>query len=139
MKIFIDTNIFLDLILKREKYKEALQIFNAIEQGRFEAFVLDITILNIDYIAKKQTKDIRDFLALINRLFKVVGASNGSIKKALELNNNDLEDNLQYITAKDSKCKIIITNDKKFINKDIQLMSSDEFCVSITTGIDSLR
>jgi predicted nucleic acid-binding protein len=23
MKIFIDTNIFLDLILKREKYKEA--------------------------------------------------------------------------------------------------------------------
>ena len=139
MKIFIDTNIFLDLILKREKYKEALQIFNAIEQERFEAFVLDITILNIDYIAKKQTKDIRDFLALINRLFKVVGASNGSIKKALELNNNDLEDNLQYITAKDSKCKIIITNDKKFINKDIQLMSSDEFCVSITTGIDSLR
>jgi len=139
MKIFIDTNIFLDLILKREKYKEALQIFNAIEQERFEAFVLDITILNIDYIAKKQTKDIRDFLALINRLFKVIGASNGSIKKALELNNNDLEDNLQYITAKDSKCKIIITNDKKFINKDIQLMSSDEFCVSITTGIDSLR
>jgi len=139
MKIFIDTNIFLDLILKREKYKEALQIFNAIEQERFEAFVLDITILNIDYIAKKQTKDIRDFLALINRLFKVIGASNESIKKALELNNNDLEDNLQYITAKDSKCKIIITNDKKFINKDIQLMSSDEFCVSITTGIYSLR
>jgi len=132
MRVFIDTNIFLDLILKREKYKEALQIFNAIEQGRFEAFILDITILNIDYIAKKQTKDIRDFLVLVNRLFKVVGASNKTIKEALELSNDDLEDNLQYICAKDSQCKVIITNDKKFISKEIQLMKSDEFCIFMT-------
>jgi predicted nucleic acid-binding protein len=46
MQIFIDTNIFLDLILKREKYKEALYIFNSIEQGLFDAYILDITILN---------------------------------------------------------------------------------------------
>ena len=48
MKIFIDTNIFLDLILKREKYKEALLILNEIAQEKFEAIVLDISILNIE-------------------------------------------------------------------------------------------
>ena len=127
MKIFIDTNIFLDLILKRDNYQEALIIFNAIEQQKFEAYILDITILNIDYIAKKQTKNIKDFLTIVNKLFKVIGGSNLSIKKALELDNNNLEDNLQYISAKESKCKIIITNDKKFIKNKIQLMTSDQF------------
>jgi len=129
MKIFIDTNIFLDLILKREKYQEALNIFNAIEEQKFEAVILDITILNIDYIAKNQTKDLREFLVIINQLFKITGGSNLSIQKALEIKNNDLEDNLQYICAMESKCKIIITNDKKFINEKIQLMTSDEFCM----------
>ncbi len=129
MKIFIDTNIFLDLILKRAKYKEALMILNAIEQKRFEATILDITILNIDYIAKKQTKDLRSFLIVINRLFKILGGSNLHIKKALELENNNLENNLQYIIAKDSKCKLIITNDKNFIGKDIELLTSEQFCL----------
>ena len=127
MQIFIDTNIFLDLILKREKYKEALHIFNSIEQGLFDAYILDITILNIDYIAKKQTQDIREFLNVVNKLFNIVGGSNTSIEKALRIDNNDLEDNLQYISAKSSKCKIIITNDKKFYKKDIKTMSSEEF------------
>jgi predicted nucleic acid-binding protein len=127
MQIFIDTNIFLDLILKREKYKEALYIFNGIEQGLFDAYILDITILNIDYIAKKQTQDIREFLNIVNKLFNIIGGSNTSIEKALRIDNNNLEDNLQYISAKSSKCKIIITNDKKFYKKDIKIMSSEEF------------
>ena len=80
MQIFIDTNIFLDLILKREKYKEVLHIFNSIEQGLFDAYILDITILNIDYIAKKQTQDIREFLNVVNKLFNIVGGSNTSIE-----------------------------------------------------------
>ncbi len=128
MQIFIDTNIFLDLILKREKYSEALSIFTAIEQKQFIGIVLDITILNIDYIAKKQTKDIREFLLLINKVFKVVGATNETILDALKVDNNDLEDNLQYISAKNTKCTLIVTNDKKFIKKNIRVFTSEEFC-----------
>ncbi|WP_434235245.1 PIN domain-containing protein [Aliarcobacter cryaerophilus] len=56
IKIFIDTNVFLDLILKRENFHDALLIFNAIEKKLFEGIIVDITILNIDYIAKKQVK-----------------------------------------------------------------------------------
>ena len=127
MKIFIDTNIFLDLILKRENYKEALILFNAIEQELFEGVILDSTILNIDYIAKKQIKDIREFLSLVNKTFVVVGATNFEIKEALKLENRDLEDNLQYIMAKKSDCKMIISNDKNFLQKELQVISSKEF------------
>ena len=127
MKIFIDTNIFLDLILKREYYKEALAIFNAIEQKVFTGFIADITILNIDYIAKKQIKDIREFLQLINTTFYISGATNDIVKQALQIDNNDLEDNIQYLIAKEQNCKIIITNDKSFYTKDIKVLSSVEF------------
>ncbi len=132
MKVFIDTNIFLDLILKRENYKEALLIFNAIEQGLFKGVILDITILNIDYIANKQTKNLKDFLIVINNLFEIIGGTNELIEEALRINNNDLEDNLQYVAAKNSKCKIIITNDKKFYRGGIlEVLTSKEFPVSV--------
>ncbi len=127
MKIFIDTNIFLDLILKRDSCRDSIAILNAIERGIYEGVILDITILNIDYIAKKQVKDIRDFLNLINTTFTVLGASNSSIEEALSITNSDLEDNLQYIIAKDSKCDVIVTNDKKFFRANIEIVSSSDF------------
>jgi len=127
MKIFVDTNIFLDLILKRENFHDALLVFNAIEKNLFSGVVLDITILNIDYIAKKQVKDIKEFIQLINKNFSVGGVSNEMILQALEIQNNDFEDTLQYLSAKDNDCDCIITNDKNFYKCDIETLSSTEF------------
>lgn len=127
MKIFIDTNIFLDLILKRDDFEKALLIFNAIERRVIDGTIADITILNIDYIAKKQVKDIRDFLKHINQRFQIVGADNESISEALNIDNNDLEDNVQYILTKKHKCEIIVSNDKTFYSKNIPVISSAEF------------
>jgi predicted nucleic acid-binding protein len=127
MKLFLDTNIFLDLILKREEFDKALLIFNAIESRLFSGVILDITILNIDYIANKQAKDVKEFLRLINKNFEIVGISNEMIERALKIDNNDLEDNLQYLSAINSKCEIVITNDKSFYTKDIETVSSSEF------------
>lgn len=127
MKIFIDTNIFLDLLLKRDASEEALEIFNSISSGEFEAVILDITILNIDYVAKKQTKDIRSFLHLINENFEIVGATNSQIKQALELENSDLEDNLQYISALENSCDLIVSNDANFYSKDLEVLTSVDF------------
>jgi len=38
MKIFLDTNILLDLLLERENFKEAMIILNSVERGIYEAF-----------------------------------------------------------------------------------------------------
>ena len=127
MKIFIDTNIFLDLILKREFYKESLIIFNAIEKNIFEGIILDITLLNVDYIAKKQVKDIREFLTAVNSLFKIVGADNSMIEKSLEISNLDLEDNLQYVCAEKLDCVCIVSNDKNFHSINIPVLRSEAF------------
>ena len=36
------------------------------------------------------------------------------ISKALEIENNDFEDTLQYLSAKSADCEYVITNDKSF-------------------------
>jgi predicted nucleic acid-binding protein len=127
MKLFVDTNIFLDLILKRENFHDALLIFNAIEKKLFEGVVLDITILNIDYIAKKQVQNIKEFIKLINASFSVVGVSNEMIAKALEIEHSDLEDTLQYLSAKSFDSDCVITNDKSFYIAEIETLSSSQF------------
>ncbi len=127
MKIFVDTNIFLDLILKRENFDKALLIFNAVEKQLFMGVILDITILNIDYIANKQIQDVKEFLNLINIKFEIIGASNNMIEKALKIDNKDLEDNLQYIAALESHCDLIITNDKNFYTNDLLVLTSNDF------------
>ena len=127
MKKFVDTNIFLDLIMKREDFEYAILIFNAIEKRLHSGAVLDITLLNIDYIANKQVKDVKDFLSLVNRIFEVVGGTNKMFEDALSIQNVDLEDNLQYISAKKLMCDIIVTNDKTFYSKEIETCTSSTF------------
>ena len=127
MKIFVDTNIFLDLILKRDNFEDAIVILNAVEKRLYSGAVLDITLLNIDYIANRQVKDIKEFLMLVNSIFKVIGGTNKMFEEALSIDNGDLEDSLQYISAKRAQCDIIVTNDATFYSNDIVKCSSSMF------------
>jgi len=127
VKVFLDTNIFLDLLLQREKFEEALIIFNSIERGLNEGVVLDITLVNVDYIAKKQKVDAKEFLKLIVQNCKVVGVNNELSMEALELDNKDFEDSLQYVSAKYEICEQIVTNDKGFYVGDLTVVSSVDF------------
>jgi len=128
MKIFIDTNVFLDLLLKREFYNEALEILDGVANGRWSGYVLDITVLNIDYVAKKQMKNIQAFIQLLSGTFTIVGADNAVIEEALSLENSDFEDSVQYIVAKTLVCDVIVTNDKDFVkNSEIAVLNSKQF------------
>jgi len=127
LKIFIDTNIFLDVILNRKDVADATQILNSCHQKLFDGYVADITLLNIDYIASKQTKNLRDFLDIINQTFTVVGADNKMFDMAFKIDNNDLEDTVQYVCAYTEQCSLIVSNDKKFYRGSIEVLDSVEF------------
>ena len=127
MKIFLDTNIFLDLLLKRDGAKESALILNSCYENIFQGFISDITLLNIDYIASKQATNVYDFLKLLNDTFKIIGFDNKMFDLVLKIDNDDLEDSVQYICAKDSDCEIIITNDKNFYRGKIKVVTSREF------------
>ena len=44
---------------------DSLAVLDACLDGIFEGYICDITLLNIDYIASKQSKDVKKFLELL--------------------------------------------------------------------------
>jgi len=127
MRLFIDTNIFLDLLLKRPAYQSVTTLLNAIAGGTFEGVILDITLINIFYVASKQHKDIKAFLEVVEQQFEIVGAGNSQVREALRLPNRDFEDALQYICAQHAGCDAVISNDKTFYSPSLPLFESETF------------
>lgn len=127
MKIFVDTNIFLDILFKRGNYTASLAVFKAVKNTIFNGVVADISIVNIAYISRKVEVDIRGYLSFIEQHFSVVGADNTIVQDALMLNNDDIEDNIQYFLALYGECDCIVSNDKRFYRADIEVLGSAAF------------
>jgi len=127
MKIFLDTNVFFDLLFNRTGNDQAQKIIQLIQNQIYAGFVADISLLNIDYVANKQSQDVSPFLYFIEQNFVILGADNRDILSALNLDNKDLEVNVQYILAKKSICSLIVSNDKSFPQLDIPVLDSNTF------------
>ena len=126
MRLFFDTNIFLDLLMDRRYAPEAQRLLERVAEGEIVGIVADITLLNIDYVAGKQEENVRDFLEAVNRYFRVVGADNALMEKALDMPERDFEDNLQYILAMAENAEGIVSNDRNFPRRDLPVYPSDE-------------
>ena len=51
MRVIIDTNVVLDVLLEREPFaKAAVNVFCLVEESRIEAFLCATTITTIDYL-----------------------------------------------------------------------------------------
>lgn len=54
MRVFIDTNVFLDLLFRREGFlADSLRVFDLAVDGKLEILISDLSIANIKYITRK--------------------------------------------------------------------------------------
>jgi len=70
---------------------------------------------------------IGEMSLIINQTFTVVGADNKMFDMALKIDNNDLEDAVQYVCAYVGQCSLIVSNDKKFHKRSIEVLGGAEF------------
>jgi len=134
-KIFIEANIFLDYFNNsRPLNYSATKFFQTIAtQSNIQIYTSCDIITNVYYFLVKIDKtSALDKIAILNKICKVIEFGNIEISTAISLiqtdkNYFDLEDAIQYILAKKSKCDLIISNDKNFISKDIKVLSSKEY------------
>jgi predicted nucleic acid-binding protein len=102
VKILIDTNIVLDLILERETFVEdAIALFEKIEQGNLVGYIAATTITNIFYIIRK-TEGREVALAAIHRLLiglQFCPVDLQTVEMALSLGLKDFEDSIQLACA----------------------------------------
>ncbi|MFN5857341.1 MAG: type II toxin-antitoxin system VapC family toxin [Pseudanabaenaceae cyanobacterium] len=114
MKILIDTNVILDLLLEREPFVESASLlFEQIERGNLVGYIAATTITNIFYIIRK-TEGREAAFAAIHRLligleFCVVDRQ--IIETALTLGLKDFEDSMQLACATLDQLDGIVTRD----------------------------
>jgi predicted nucleic acid-binding protein len=132
-KIFLDTNIILDLLdNQRQCHKDAVLLFELIDNGEVMAFFSESVVTTIDYILHKLlSKGFRaEFFEEISRKIQILPCSNMILDRALSLDFEDLEDVILFQLALENKIDFFITNDKKLINstlKGIQLVQAGQF------------
>ena len=135
MKLFLDANVVLDLILKREPFFDNIaEIVTIAENKNFTLCLSSVTFVNVNYIACKFTdkKYVLESLKKVRVLFDVLSVSETEIDKALYSNFNDFEDAVQHYCALKNNCDYIITRDSKdFKNSEIPALTPTEFLAAI--------
>ena len=103
MKLLIDTNVVLDVLLRREPFfRTAAEVLNLTQRDEVREYVTASAITDIYYIANKQMKDrdaVRDLLKRLLMVVSVAAVSEREIQNALNLAWGDFEDSVQYSVA----------------------------------------
>lgn len=131
MKILIDTNVLLDIILNRAPFAEfSEQVFVAAKFATIDLFMSATTITDLYYIARKE-KGREQTLLLIEDLLQcvdVISVNKAVILHALHTGLPDFEDAVQEGAAKQANISIIVTrNGADFKNSDLDVYSPEEF------------
>ena len=132
-RVFLDANIILDIFDEnRPFYRYSSLAVSILIENNIEIFTSCDIITTLYYILSKKSKSFAlESIESVNNLCIVVEFANSEIAKSCKLmkKNNfiDLEDTIQYIMAKKANCDLILSNDKSFVSKDIELLSSKEF------------
>ena len=132
-RIFVDTNIVLDLLAKREEFEATAEMFSLGDKGDLTILVSSLSFSHIHYILRKILKDktipVLKELELIVTITTVVERV---IQLALNADDfKDFEDAIQYHCAIESAADIIITrNLKDFKASELPVMTSSQFISS---------
>ena len=120
MKLFLDTNILLDLLLEREGFEQSAKIFQLQEDGRVSLCVSILTMVNVAYVYRKT---VGQQMAVVNlkylsSLVEVLPMDAEMLQAAISMDGKDFEDVLQSVCATRAGCDYISTrNGKDYVFK----------------------
>lgn len=131
LKVFIDTDVVLDVLLKREPFFDHAQIiFDLAEKGKIEAHVSSLIFSNLFYIIRKyeSSKKAIEALRKLKILFHVLSVDERIIQLALASDFHDFEDAIQYYTAIENHMKYLVTrNESDYKARHIDVCNPKHF------------
>lgn len=132
MKCLIDTNVILDVLLKREPfYNDSASILTLSGQEDIILYVSASSITDIYYIAYQTLRNKEKVKQMLRKLLKIVliaGVSGDEIRNALALSWRDFEDSVQYSVALLQEMDGIVTrNPSDYKEAEIKVWRPEEF------------
>lgn len=121
-RIFIDTNILLDVLLEREGfYNDALKIWVSAEAGVVDAYIAAISVNNVHYVIRRLKSETTAMIAvrIILRIFKIVPVDAEILSRASDFHDKDYEDDIQQQCALKAKCTQIFTRNPNHYDSSV--------------------
>jgi predicted nucleic acid-binding protein len=134
-RLFLDTNVVIDLLGEREPYYDnAAKIASLADKGKIQLIVSALSYSTVYYLLSRF--EDKELVKEKIRKFKVIAETSDLtdkiIDKGLASKFSDFEDSLQYYCAVKMDCDILITrNGKDFKESDIPVLSPDEYLNSL--------
>jgi predicted nucleic acid-binding protein len=130
-KVFFDTNIFLDLALSREPFRNSSKTVLAMAEANWLlGFTSSNCVADMYYLLRKNGGDgnTRYFLSGILKYITVIPIDHSMTLDALRSAFSDFEDAMQYGAAMRNRCDCIVTrNTADYKKSTIPVHTPDEF------------
>ena len=130
-KIFLDTDVILDLLSKRQPfYENSFKLFSLIDRNKIKAYTSPVIFANIHYVLSKQLSNqiaLKNLIKL-RKFVNIAPINEEVIDLSLKSNFTDYEDSIQYYAALLSEISILITrNIKDYKNAKIAVSTPEEY------------
>ena len=128
-KVFVDTDICIDLLSGRQPFNASAEIlFSLADVNKLALFVSSLSFSNIDYVLRSQYSSAhsRQIIARFKTLVNVLSVDSDTIDLAIASEFNDFEDAIQYACALENNIPVIVTRNHKDFKKSVVLVVSPE-------------
>ncbi|WP_281238308.1 type II toxin-antitoxin system VapC family toxin [Flavobacterium praedii] len=134
-RIFLDTYVILDLLGERVPFFDSIaKVATLADQKKLTLIVSPLSFTTINYVLNKYetSESVLNKLRKFKIICEVCEVNEETIDKALNSSFKDFEDAVQYFSALQSNCSIILTrNGKDFKQSTIAIMTAEEYLSSI--------
>ena len=135
MRILIDTNVILDVMMRRSGYQSSRQMLEMSGKKKIRGFISASAVTDIYYILNRQIKDrdkTIDSIKTILNLIEVANVTAADIKAALDSGWNDFEDCVQFQVAGSNHLDYIVTrNIKDYEGETPKPVTPEDFLIII--------
>ena len=137
MKIVLDTDVILDLLMERQPFVEdAERIFAAVETGKVMGYLCGTTLTTIHYLIAKACgrERARQELGKILSLFEIAPVTRVVLEEALSAEFNDFEDAVLYRSGCHVGAQALITRNRKdFLKSSLPVYLPNEISGILAT------
>lgn len=141
MRVLLDTNIVLDVLLARAPFDAAARdIWHACEHGRCTGFLASVSVTNIWYIGRRSVgaASARQHLADVLQVLHVCSVDFDVLAAAFADGRADFEDAVQIAAAVASGLEGIVTrNAHDFVGSPLPVLTPEAFLAQLAAPPDT--
>lgn len=131
MRVFVDTNVLLDVLAERKPfYSDSVDIWTLAEAGRLDASISAISFTNCWYLIRRHAgrRNADKALQVLRDVFTPVDLTAQVLNQAIDAGFEDFEDAVQFHSAVQARARCLVTrNADHFPRAPLSVLTPAEF------------